>query len=61
MDSIHGICVVNNDAIYYQSPNPEKCLETAENGNTKNHLGACIKQSQNCTPFVASVDSLLGV
>ena len=29
-DSIHDMCVMNTEAISYQSKNPKKCLETAE-------------------------------
>ena len=60
-ESIHNVHVVNTDAVSYKYKTPEKCLDTADRDNKKNYLHACIKESQHFTPFVASVDGLLGV
>ena len=55
------MCVVNTDAISYQSKTPKKCLETAEKEKNNKDLDACLKKCQNSTPFINSVDVLLGV
>ena len=60
-DSIHDMCVVNNDAVSHQYKTPEKCLETADHENKKKYLNTCLHQHQHFTPFIASVDGLLGV
>ena len=61
IDSIHNIRVVNTDATYYQSKTPKKCIKTTDKDKKKNYLDACLKQCRHFTPFVVSVDSLLGV
>ena len=53
--------VVNNDATSYQSKYPKKFLETAEKEREKKYLDACLKQRIQFTPFLVSVDGLLGV
>ena len=53
--------IVNTDATSYQSKNPKKCLETAEKANKKKYLVTCLKKCRQFTPFVVSVDGLLGV
>ena len=40
---------------------PEKCLEETEKGKKKMYLEACLQQRRHFSPFVASVDGLLGV
>ena len=57
---MHDMRVVNTDATSYQSQNPEKCLETAEKANKKKYPDACLKQHLHFTPFLISVDILLG-
>ena len=57
-DSINDIRVVNTDAVFYQSKNLEKFLETAD---MYKNLHDCINERRNFSPFVASVDGLLGV
>ena len=54
-DSVHNMRVVNTDAKSYWEKSPDKCLEEAEN------LKTCLQQRQNFSPFVASVDGILGV
>ena len=60
-DRIHDMRVVNTYVASYQFITPEKCLETSEKENKKKYLDACLKHCPNFTPFVASVDGLLGV
>ena len=60
-DSIHDICVVNTDAVSYQSKTPEKCLDTAERKKKKKYLHACFNKRWHFNPLVASVEILLGV
>ena len=60
-DSVHAISVVNTDAKFYWRKTPEKCLEEAEKGKKKMYLEACLQQRWHFSPFVTSVDGLLGV
>ena len=60
-DSVHDMRVVNTDAKFYWGRTPEKCLEEAEKGKKKMYLEACLQQCRHFSPFVASVDGLLGV
>ena len=53
--------VGNTDATSYKSKTPEKCLKTAKKEKKRNYLNAYLKHRKNFNPFVASVDSLLGV
>ena len=53
--------VMNTDAKSYWGRTPEKFLEEAEKGKKKMYLEACHQQRQHFSPFVASVDGLLGV
>ena len=59
--SVHDMSVVNTDAKYYWEKSPERCLEEAERGKKKMYLEACLQQCRHFSPFVASVDELLGV
>ena len=60
-DSVHDMHVVNTDVKSYLERTPEKCLEEAERGKKKMYLEACLQQRRHFSPFVASVDGLLGV
>ena len=60
-DSVHDMRVVNTDALSYVRRSPEKCLHEAERGKKKMYLEACLQQRRHFSPFVASVDGLLGV
>ena len=60
-DSVHNMRVVNTDALLYLKKAPEKCLHEAEKGKKKMYLEACLQQRQHFSPFVASVDRLLGL
>ena len=60
-DSINDMHVMNTDATSYQYKIPKKFLKTYEKGNNKKYLDACLKNHRHFTPFVASVEILLGV
>ena len=60
-DSVHDMCVVNTDAPTHQKKDPEKCLHEAERGKKKIYLEACLQQRRHFSPFLASVEGLLGV
>ena len=53
--------VVNTDNLTHRTKDREKCLHEAERGKKKMYLEACLQQRRNFSPFVASVDGLLGV
>ena len=53
--------VVNTDALSYTRKTPEKCLHEAERGKKKMYLEACLQQRRHLSPFIASVDGVLGV
>ena len=53
--------VMNNDAKSHMAKAPEKCLQEAERGKKRMYLEACLQQRRHFSPFVASVDGLLGV
>ena len=55
------MCVVNTDAKSYWEKSHEKFLEEAENSKKKMYLEGCLQQRRHFSPFVASVDGLLGV
>ena len=52
--------VMNNDAKSHMAKAPEKCLQEAERGKKRMYLEACLQQRRHFSPFVASVDGLLG-
>ena len=45
----------------HKGETPEKCLQEAERLMKKMYLEACLQQRQHFSPFVASVEGLLGV
>ena len=53
--------VVNTDSISYQSKTLENFLETAKRKKNMKYLNSFLNQRRHFTPFVASVDGLLGV
>ena len=55
------MCVVNTEAVSYQSKTPEKCLETVDREKKKKYLNACLNKRLHFTPFVALVDGINGV
>ena len=60
-ESVQNMRVVNTDALTYQTKAPEKCLYEAEKGKKKMYLEFCLQQRRHFSPFIASVDGLLGV
>ena len=59
-NSVHDMRVVNTDALAYQSKAVEKFLHEAEKGKKKMYLKACLQQRWHFSPFVSSVEGLLG-
>ena len=60
-DSVHDMHLLNTGAKSYWEKSPEKCLEEAENSKNKMYLERCLQQRRHFSPFVTSVDGLLGV
>ena len=60
-DRIQYMRVVNTDAVSYQSKTPEKCLDTTDCKKKRKYRNACLNERRHFTPFVASLDGLLGV
>ena len=60
-NSVHGICVVNTDAKSHSGKTPEKCLLGLEREKKWMYLEACLQKRRHFSPFVASVDGMLGV
>ena len=60
-DSVHDMRVMNTDAKYYWQKSPEKCLEEADKSKENIYLQRCLRQRRHFSPFVASVDGILGV
>ena len=60
-DIVHNMRVVNTDAKSYSEKSPKRCLEEAERIKKKMYLEACLQKRQQFSPFVDSVDGLLGV
>ena len=60
-DSVHDMHVVNNEAKYHSGKTLEKCLKEAERENQLMYMEAFLQQRRHFSPFVASVDGMLGV
>ena len=60
-DSVHDMHAVNNDAKMHRTKDPERCLQEAERGKKWMYMDAYLQQLRHFSPFVASVDGLLGV
>ena len=60
-DSVHNMRVLNTDTKSYWEKSPKKCLEEADKSKKKMYLEACLQQRRHLSPFVASVDGILGV
>ena len=59
--NVHNMRVVNTDAKSYWEKSLQKYLEEAEKSEKKMYLEHCLQQRIHFSPFVASVDGLLGV
>ena len=53
--------VVNTDAKSQMAKYPDKCLQETEKGKKRMYLETCLQQRRHFSPFVTSVDGLLGV
>ena len=61
MDSVHNMRVLNTDAKSHSGKAPEKCLQEAERGKKRIFLETCLQHRRHFSPYVTSVDGLLGV
>ena len=52
---------MNNDALTHRGKESERCLHKEEQERNKMYLEACLQKRRHFSPFVASVDGLLGV
>ena len=52
--------VVNTDTLTHRTKDPVKCLHEAERGKERMYLEACLQQRQHFSPYIASVNGLLG-
>ena len=57
----HDMHLLNTDNISYQYKNHKKFLNTGDQYKKKKYIHACINERRHFTPFVASVDELIGV
>ena len=53
--------VVNTETLYHRKKSPDKILHMIEEEKKKKYLEACLQKRYHFSPFVISVDSLLGV
>ena len=60
-DIVHDIHVVNIDSNIHLVKTPEKCQQEAEPAKKKIYLEACLQKCRHFSPFIASVNWLLGV
>jgi hypothetical protein len=59
-DCILDVRVTDTDAKSYRKRPPAKVIETQEKEKKRKYLENCLKQRRHFTPFVVSVDGLLG-
>jgi hypothetical protein len=59
-DCILDVRVAYIDAPSYIKSSPVKVLETADIAKKKNHLQVCLDQQKHLSPFIVSVDGLIG-
>ena len=60
-ESVHDMHVVNTDAPTHQKKDSEKCLHEAERGKNRMYVEDYLQQRWHFSPFVASVEGLMGV
>ena len=60
-DSAHYMRVMNTDSKSHLAKTPEKCLQELDQKKNKIYLESCLQQFRHFSPFVASVDGMLGV
>ena len=59
--SVHDMHVMNTDTKSHLAKTSEKCLQEAERAKKKIYLEECLQKCRHISPFVASVDRLIGV
>jgi hypothetical protein len=60
MDAIIDVRITDTDAKSYASRDPKKILLSQEKEKKKKYLDRCLLQRRSFTPFVVSVDGLIG-
>jgi hypothetical protein len=60
MDCIIDVRVTDTDETSYALKPSDKVLEAAEKLKKKKYLQACLEQRRNFTPFLMSIEGLLG-
>jgi hypothetical protein len=60
MDAIIDVRITDTDAKSYASRDPKKILHSQEKEKKKKYLDRCLLQRRAFTPFVVSVDGLIG-
>jgi hypothetical protein len=60
MDAIVDVRITDTDAKSYRTRDPKKILQSQEKEKKKKYLDRCLLQRRAFTPFVVSVDGLLG-
>jgi hypothetical protein len=60
MDAIIDVRITDTDAKSYASRDPKKILQSQEKEKKKKYLDRCLLQRRAFTPFVVSVDGLIG-
>jgi hypothetical protein len=60
MDAIIDVRITDTIAKSYASRDPKKILQSQEKEKKKKYLDRCLLQRQAFTPFVVSVDGLIG-
>ena len=60
-EMFHNVRVMNTNANSHFAKTPEKCLQEVERGKKRMYLGARLQMSKHFSPFIASVDVLMGV
>ena len=61
MGIIHYMRVVNTDTLSHHHKFPEKCLQTSDKEKKWKYLKACLWQRRQLSPYVVSVDCLIGM
>jgi hypothetical protein len=59
-DAIIDVHVTDTDAKSYHSLNPHKVLAQQDHEKKKKYLTTCLEQRRHITPFVISMDGLIG-
>ena len=60
-DAIVDVKVMNLDSKTHRTTDPLATLARGEASKKKKHLQACMKQRRHFTPFIVSIDGLVGV